>query len=164
MHWINHFFFSMNLMMIFFRDSASFEEMTIFTILFALFIDFDFLFRRFVLGNKGNNLRTWIQEPFGIFLFALPIALLLGLFKPVYAWLTMTAFVSHVFLDYVTMRKAFPLRPFSNKVVDVGFVGKINFGKRKPKLKLRTIKDKFDENHFLVIDMAIFFLLYSKFY
>ncbi len=164
MHWFNHFFFSMNLLILFFRNKSSFEEMVIFTVLFALFIDFDFLFRRYVRGNKGANLRTWIQEPFGIILFALPIAIIMGLFKQVYFYLVMTAFVSHIILDYVTMRKAFPLSPFSNKEVDVGFIGKINLGKKKPKLRLKTIKDKFDENHFLVINIAIFLLLYTKFY
>jgi hypothetical protein len=48
--------------------------------------------------------------------------------------------------------------------VDLGFIGKIDLGPRRPKLKLRTIKEKFDENHFLVINMALFFVLFWKFY
>ena len=115
-------------------------------------------------NSSGEELRTWIQEPFGILLFCLPIALILGLFKEVYFYLAIVSFVSHIILDYITMRKAYPLRPFSNKEINLGFVGKIDLGPRKPRLRFLTIKEKFDENHFLVLNMAIFFLLFWKFY
>ena len=151
MNWLNHFLFSYTLLLLFMKDLISNTEIIIFTIIFALFLDLDFLPRKYILKDKKAT-RTFIQEPFGLIIIGLTLGLIFSYFGGIkYLGLVLIPYASHIFLDYITIHKVYALAPFSKKEYQTGFIEPV-----KP--NYQTKKGKFNENHFFILNL-IFFLL-----
>ncbi|MFH1770139.1 MAG: metal-dependent hydrolase [archaeon] len=154
MNWFNHFFFSLNLLLVFFKGEVSLSTMILFTVIFALLVDVDILIKLFIFKSKEKDLKTWTQEPFGVILIGLPAGLILQyLYGPPYLALVLIPYISHIFLDYITVHNVFPLAPFSKKMVKTGFI--------KPKLWLKDLIDfsSLNENYVLVLNLIVFVFL-----
>lgn len=155
MNWINHFLVSFNLIYFLFYEKVSIFMLIAFCIAFGLFLDFDFLTRRYLFKTKGKDLRTFIQEPFGFIFIAIPLGIILSYFNSIYFWLTTLPFAAHIVLDYVTIHKVFPFSPFSNKKVKTGFIYPVKTldVKKMPSFKL------FNENYITLINLIILILI-----
>ena len=159
MNWLNHFLFSISLLFIFLGKIASINEIIIFTIIFAIFIDLDILFKRYLLKEKSKDNRSWIQEPFGLIFIGIPIGLILSfLIKPISFFLVIIPYASHIFLDYISIHNVFPLSPFSRLKVRVGFIKPLHI------YKMFDIRGKFNENHFLILNIILFVWSLLNFY
>lgn len=149
MNLINHFLASIILLFIFLNGIVSIQEMILFTVIFALLTDID-VFIKYLLKVKQNERRTFIQEPFGLLIIGLPIAILLSyLFKPYYFFLVLIPYSSHIILDYISEHTVSPWAPFSKKKVKTGFICH----------SLDAFKSKFNEAHFFIISLIVFILL-----
>jgi len=133
--------------------------MILFTIIFALLIDLDFIIRIFVLKQKKGD-RTIVQEPFGLLFIGLPLAILLTYtLKQYYFFLVLIPYASHIFLDYITLHKVFALTPFSKKKFKVGFITPMIADARKVNLKTIFKLKGFHEHYILLINILIFITL-----
>jgi membrane-bound metal-dependent hydrolase YbcI (DUF457 family) len=160
MNWITHFLFSMNLLLIFLGSQATIKEMIIFTIIFALFVDLDFIFTTYVLKKEGLNHRTLLQEPFGLLFIGVPIGLLFGyFFQAYYFFLVIIPFFSHIFLDYVTIHNVHPYLPFSKKEIKVGFIRQIIESPRRPFINNKPTLKGFNELHLILLNVILFLVL-----
>ncbi|MFH1591219.1 MAG: metal-dependent hydrolase [archaeon] len=148
----SHLLFSMNLLMLLFGPSMPFSHLLIFSFIFAVLPDLDFLIRRYALKHKDKDLRTWLQEPFGIAFIGIPLAIIAGvMISPVNAALVLIPYASHVFIDYITMHRVRPLSPFSKKQITVGFI--------QPAHNPCKFKARLHEHHFLALNMVGFVVL-----
>ena len=148
MNWLNHFLFSFFLL-------SFFQPNFLLNLLFSsvsLLLDLDHLFK----GRRWYEKRRWTQEPFGIFLFSL-IIFISSLKFPSLIFLIIPL-VSHLFLDYLCIYKAFPLAPFSKleKREGMGIFIPDDFFKSKgaelwrKRVKVKGLKG-ISENYFTVL-------------
>ena len=165
MYGLTHFLFAFNLLVIFFGNVALVKEIIIFTFVFAVLLDLDFITRMYLLKHEGHNLRTLLQEPLGILFIGLPIGLVLSfLFKSYYLPLTIIPFSSHIFLDYVTVHEVYPFLPFSKKKVKVGFIKQLIPSARDiSKNNFLNFKE-FNEYYVLLINLVVTVFLIVKIY
>lgn len=138
----NHFIFSIFLCLLFLEFTrTNFFYAVIFSLVFAVLIDLDHIayfkaklkFKTKIIKLKKHKeeeleflrrsshlgpypeLHTWLQEPFGLILIGVPIAIALSLINKNFFPLVIVAMGSHIFLDYLCIFPARPLEPFSNK-------------------------------------------------
>lgn len=155
MQWVNHFLFSLTLLIIFLWGIAPLKEMIFFTVIFALFVDFDILLK-LLLKDHSKERRTWVQEPLGFIFLAVPLGLILSyIYASHYFFLVTIPYASHILLDYSTTHHVFPFAPFSKKKIKTGFI--------KPMLNLILLKGGFNENHFFLVNLIFFvFLMFLR--
>jgi len=111
MNKLNHFLFSLAVCLIIFDiNLKNLALIIIFSFLFGIAIDIDH-----VINKKAPwyRKRTWVQEPFGLIILGVPIALLLGLIDKKFILLVLIPYSTHIILDYLCIFEAFPLAPFS---------------------------------------------------
>lgn len=155
MNWLNHFLVSFILVYTFFYSRVSVFVIILFCVLFGVFLDLDFITRRFLLNSRGRDLRTFLQEPIGLFFVALPLAGLLSLINGAYFLLTLLPYATHIFLDYLTIHNVFPLSPFSKRKMRVGFIKPVNLFSFREIANFREL----NENYVSVICFVILLVL-----
>lgn len=147
---LNHFLLPFSILYFIFDVSPAITAL--FALAFGVLPDLDFITRRYILGRKGKDLRTFIQEPFGILLLGIPVGLLFQYFMGhPYLYMVLIPYVSHVLLDYLVYHKVFPLAPFSHKSMNVGIIPPVylNIGKY----------NKFNENYLLLVNIVVLAIL-----
>ncbi len=91
----------------------------LFSFLFAVLIDLDILVGR-RLGKPRHHSRTWVQEPFGVLILAVPIGLIAQQFIAHGFILVIIPYASHIILDYLSHHEVSPLAPFKKWDIRVG--------------------------------------------
>lgn len=159
MNWINHFlgsYIGIHLYLLLFQPQLILPMHIpfVFAIFFGVLLDLDFLSIRTFTAKK-NATRTFLQEPVGLLLVAIPLGLLFSnLFGTVYFWLTIIPYALHILLDYMVIHTVYPYAPFSKKPFSTGFILSV-FPTSKNIRKFDTL----NENYVMVILLSILFLL-----
>lgn len=163
----NHFLISFNVLLLIFHNFASIGELVIFSLIFGTLIDIDelvsarrkksnhrFGIKLFKKVDKGD-LRSWVQEPFGLLIIGVPIGLFLAFFfKPIYFFFVIIPYALHIILDYMTIHEIIsPLAPFSKKIIKTGIF------RPKPSPPWFKKKNGVSENYVLILNILITILL-----
>lgn len=110
MNKINHFLFSLSLSLPFVEPGpAGLAMAALFSLVFGVLVDLDHMLNK---DAPWYLKRTWIQEPTGLLLVGLPLALLLGMIDKSFIPLVLVPYGSHILLDYLCIFEARPLAPF----------------------------------------------------
>jgi len=152
MNILNHFFFSFTLLYVFFNETQSLFTIITFAIIFGVLIDLNQVIG-YILKKPATHRRTWIEEPFGLILFALPIGIILSFVDKAFLPMTMLPYAGHIFLDYLGIHDVCPLAPFSKKESYVGFFTPFPKSLRYPN-KGKGIS----EIYFLILNILVFLI------
>ena len=153
MNLLNHLLTPFNILFLLFHNTFNLSTIALFCLVFGVLIDADEGIGA-LLKKPPHHHRTWVQEPFGILLIGLPIGIILSvLFNPLYIFLTLIPFTTHVILDYLTFHEVTPLAPFSKKNFKVGFF------KPWPVPNRDKNKKGLSENYLLLINLVIVAIL-----
>lgn len=117
----NHFLTAFNLLLILYHEQTTVWRIALFAFLFGTLVDIDMLVKR-KLKIEDLYVRSWVQEPAGLFLVGLPIAFLMAEINPLYFQMVLIPYALHMFLDYITVHEVYPRAPFSHKPMKVGFI------------------------------------------
>ena len=122
MHSATHFVTAFTLSYILVSKLVPLEVIIVWSLLFGVFVDLDIVLGSIYRSRKGF-LRTCFQEPFGLLVGGLPLALASTyIFNNwAYSLLVLVPWGSHIVLDYLAVREVRPLLPFSEKKILVGF-------------------------------------------
>lgn len=154
----NHFLTPFNLLLFLFMKSVSIFEIIIFSFVFGVLLDEEQRIGKY-LKKPIWHTRTWIEEPFGLFLIGFPLGGLLSLIKKEYFFLTIIPYGIHIILDYLTIHEVSPFSPFYGKNVKLGFF------KADPSDPWYTGKEKgISERYFLIFNIIIVIILIFKLY
>ena len=118
MHSLSHALAGLIVGILFFFNREILLRDYILFIILSTFMDLDHIVSLF--RNKSKyHLRTSIQEPFAVFFVGIPFGyVLFWLFGDfIYFWLCILLYIVHVGLDYLCIFEAFPLAPFSTKII-----------------------------------------------
>jgi len=125
-------------------------------IFLSTFMDLDHVVN-LLLKRSKNHLRSFIQEPFAIGMVGIPLGIVLSwIFNDfIYFWLRILLYSLHVILDYSCVFEAYPLDPFSKRIIKpegYGFIFPItyHFGRKKAEFP-KTI----DETYVVIIIASI---------
>lgn len=154
MNWPNHFLVAFNLLYFLFFPETNILTIILFCMIFGLFLDLDFIIPN-LINKKRKHHRTFVQEPFGLILIALPISLILSLINKTYFWLAFLPYLSHITIDYLSIHKVYPLNPFSKKEINTGFIKPVNSIKIKDYLDFKSL----NENYVTLINLVILLVL-----
>jgi hypothetical protein len=131
----------------------------------SIFMDLDHVVN-LLLKRSKMHLRSFIQEPFAIGMIGIPLGIGLSwIFNDfIYFWLTILLYSLHVVLDYSCIFEAYPLDPFSKRIIKpegYGFIFPItyHFGRKKAEFP-KTI----DEIYVLLILAGILGIVLLVYY
>ena len=152
MNSLNHFVFSFTLCILYLglSEEGIFYS-ALFSLIFSVLIDLDHLYKR--KERPWYRRRTWIQEPLGLVFIAFPVAFFLSLLDRRFLLLTLISYSAHIFLDYICVKEAFPLAPFSRI-------------KRSERLRIFDSifqkSGKISEIYFLILNLILLTFLFLK--
>ncbi len=143
MHSLNHFLTAFTINYALFANKTGLATILIWSLLFGVFVDLDIILSPF-FGVRGTKVRTWFQEPFGLAIVGIPLALLsVWVFNTtLYAQLILYSWASHIVLDYFAVHTVRPWLPFSKKEYVVGIFSRI-FENKNKKVQVRNTKHSF---------------------
>lgn len=103
--------------LLFFQRQITMLDIFLFLFL-STFMDIDHIIN-LILKRPKDHLRSFVQEPFGILLIGIPVGLVLYMLigDILYFWLCLSLYFAHLSLDYACVFEAYPLDPFSKKIV-----------------------------------------------
>lgn len=101
----------------------------IFSIVFGGLMDLDCVImpllhkKKITSWRRAENFwRTFIQEPFGLFIIGFPAAIIMETIVDGSFWLVIIPYAGHIIIDYLSMHDVRPLAPFSSKRIRVGYI------------------------------------------
>jgi hypothetical protein len=120
MNSLTHFLFALNMLLLFFRDE-SVLTLCLFAVVFGALLDIDQI-PSFFAKKKTNFRRTWMQEPFGLVVLGIPLDIMAHYILGTPFFMVIIPYVSHLFLDYISLHEVAPYSPFKKKIVQTGFI------------------------------------------
>lgn len=162
----NHFLFSLSLCLLLLPPTPANAVLAVlFSLVFGVLIDLDHVVNK---RAPWYHKRTWLQEPLGLIIVGLPLALVLSLvIEERLALLILVPYSSHILLDYLCVFEARPLAPFLSLKKKEGwglFIPDDPFVKTEnSKRWARRVREKgirgISENYFTVFNLLLLVLV-----